>query len=62
MMEKKLYRSSEHYVLGGVCGGIAEYFDTSPTLVRIIAVILSLLPGIGIISYIIAWILIPRRT
>lgn len=61
MMEKKLYRSSEHYVLGGVCGGIAEYFDTSPTLVRIIAVIFSLLPGIGIISYIIAWILIPRR-
>ena len=60
-MGKKLYRSSEHYLLGGVCGGIAEYFDTSPTLVRIIMVVLSLLPGIGIISYIIAWILIPRR-
>ena len=54
-MDKKLYRSSEHYVLGGVCGGIAEYFDTSQTLVRIIVVILSLLPGIVIISYIIAW-------
>jgi len=60
-MDKKLYRSSENYVLGGVCGGIAEYFDTSPTLVRIIVVVLSLLPGIGIISYIIAWIVIPRR-
>ncbi|MCH9025232.1 MAG: PspC domain-containing protein [candidate division Zixibacteria bacterium] len=60
-MKKKLYRSSEQYILGGVCGGIAEYFDTSPTLVRIITIILSVLPGVGLISYIIAWIVIPRR-
>ncbi len=60
-MDKKLYRSSEHYILGGVCGGIAEYFDTSPTLIRIVTIILSILPGVGLISYIIAWILIPRR-
>jgi len=60
-MEKKLDRSSENYILGGVCGGIAEYFGTSPTLVRIITIILSILPGVGLISYIIAWIVIPRR-
>ena len=60
-MDKKLYRSSEQYILGGVCGGIAEYFNTSPTLIRIVTIILSILPGVGLISYIIAWILIPRR-
>jgi phage shock protein PspC (stress-responsive transcriptional regulator) len=60
-MAKQLFRSRENKVLGGVCGGIAEYFDTSPTLVRIITLILFLLPGIGVLTYIILWLVIPLR-
>ena len=41
MSNKRLYRSSTNYMLAGVCGGIAEYFDIDPTLVRLAWVILS---------------------
>ena len=60
-MAKKLYRSNVNKILGGVCGGIAEYYDTSPTLVRIITLLAFLLPGIGILTYIVLWIVIPAR-
>ncbi|MBN1213438.1 MAG: PspC domain-containing protein [candidate division Zixibacteria bacterium] len=60
-MNKRLYRSRESKIIGGVCGGLGEYFELDPTLVRIITVLLFILPGIGILSYIIAWILIPLR-
>lgn len=58
---KRLYRSSTDKVLGGVCGGIAEYLEVDPVVVRLIWVIASLLWGIGIIAYILAWIIIPAR-
>lgn len=61
MSNKRLYRSSTNYMLAGVCGGIAEYFDIDPTLVRLAWVILSCIgAGIGIIAYIIASIIIPK--
>ncbi|MGD8605403.1 MAG: PspC domain-containing protein [Anaerolineales bacterium] len=60
-MEKHLYRSRRNRILGGVCGGIAEYFGLDPTLVRIITVLLMLLPGIGVLTYVILWIVIPAR-
>jgi phage shock protein C len=60
-MEKHLYRSRQNRILGGVCGGIAEYFGLDPTLVRIITVLLMLLPGIGVLTYVILWIVIPAR-
>ena len=60
-MEKHLYRSRQRRIVGGVCGGIGEYFGLDPTLVRIITVLLFLLPGIGILTYIILWIIIPAR-
>jgi phage shock protein C len=60
-MQKKLYRSNTNRVIAGVCGGIGEYFGLDPTLVRIITILLVLLPGINIIAYIIAWIIIPLR-
>jgi phage shock protein C len=41
-MEKRLYRSRRERILGGVCGGIAEYFGLDPSLVRIVAVLLIL--------------------
>ncbi|MBC7189070.1 PspC domain-containing protein, partial [Candidatus Aerophobetes bacterium] len=58
-MSKRLYRSRKDKVIAGVCGGIAHYFDVDPLLVRIFAVLTIFANGIGIIGYIIAWIIIP---
>lgn len=60
---RKLYRSGENKMLAGVCGGIGEYFNVDPTLIRLIWVVLTLISlGVGgIIAYIIAWILIPEN-
>lgn len=59
-MGRKLYRSREQKMLGGVCGGIAEYFDIDVTLVRLIC-LLAVFSGFGLIPYIIAWIIIPEN-
>lgn len=61
MDKKKLYRSKKNRIIGGICGGIAEYFDIDPVLIRIIAVLTIFANGIGIIAYIIAWIIIPQN-
>jgi phage shock protein PspC (stress-responsive transcriptional regulator) len=58
---KRLYRSGRDKILGGVCGGIAEYLGVDPVLIRLIWVIAALAWGAGIIAYIIAWIIIPRN-
>ncbi|KAF2956960.1 PspC domain-containing protein [Marinitoga sp. 38H-ov] len=60
-MRKELYRSKSDKMLGGVCGGLAEYFDISSTLVRLICLALMLIDGVGLIIYIIAWIIIPEE-
>ena len=60
MAIKRLYRSAKDKILGGVCGGIAEYYNIDPTLVRLLWVIFSLLYGVGILAYIIAWIIVPK--
>ncbi|MBA7682821.1 hypothetical protein ES703_91176 [subsurface metagenome] len=60
-MAKRLYRSRKDCVIAGICGGIAEYFDIDPILVRIITVLTIFLNGIGLIAYIIAWIFIPQN-
>jgi len=59
-MAKKLYRSRKNKVLGGVCGGLGEYFSIDPTIIRVVFVIL-LLPGgfPGLIPYLILWIVVP---
>ena len=60
-MNKKLYKSNENKMLDGVCGGIAEYFDIDPTVARLGWVVFCALGGSGILAYIIAAIVIPRR-
>lgn len=55
---KRIYRSRTQRVIGGVCGGLGEYFNVDPVIVRVIWFIL-LLGGVGLIAYIIAWIVIP---
>ncbi|MFW6149127.1 MAG: PspC domain-containing protein [Atribacterota bacterium] len=56
---KKLYRSRKDSKIAGVCGGIAEYFDVDPTIIRLLALLTIFFGGGGIIAYIIAWIIIP---
>lgn len=62
-MKKKLYKIEKGRKLEGVCGGIAEYFDIDPTLVRLIWVLFTACSlGSGIIAYIIAAIIMPRKS
>ena len=59
---KRLYRSTRERVLGGVCAGFGEHLDVDPMVIRLIWVAVTLLSlGIGIIVYIIAWIIIPEE-
>ena len=60
-MKGKLYRIEEGKVICGVCGGIAEYFNVDPTLVRVVWAIVSCFAGAGILAYIAAAIIIPSR-
>jgi phage shock protein PspC (stress-responsive transcriptional regulator) len=57
--EKILYRSKQNRLVGGICGGIGEYFDIDPTIIRIIFILITLFGGSGIILYIILWLIIP---
>lgn len=61
-MEKKLYRSQSERMIGGVCGGIAEYFNIDPTFVRLAFVILAFAGGPGILIYIAMLLLVPEET
>jgi phage shock protein C len=59
---KRLYRSKNERILGGVCAGLGEHFDIDPTVIRLVwAVITVLSIGTGVLVYIIAWILIPEE-
>lgn len=62
MEPKKLMKSDDNRVLCGVCGGIGEYFNIDPVVIRLIWVIFSLMGGAGILAYIIAAIIVPART
>src|SRR6185436_17166142 len=59
---KRLYRKSSSGRIAGVCAGIAEYLDTDVTLVRLVWVVLSIVPGGfigGLVAYVAAWIVMP---
>ena len=59
---KRLYRSSDNRVFAGICGGLGEYFDVDPTVVRVVYVLLSLLTAfMGVFLYIILLFVIPNR-
>lgn len=60
-MEKRLYRSYTDKMLGGVCGGLGEYFDIDPVIIRVLFVVAVLFGGGGILAYIILWIVIPQK-
>ncbi|MET0112789.1 MAG: PspC domain-containing protein [Limnospira maxima] len=58
---KKLYRSREHCQIAGVAGGVAQYFNVDPLLVRLTFIILGLSAAPGIIIYAILWVLVPKE-
>ncbi len=60
-MNKKLYKSTTDKKLDGVCGGLGEYLNIDPTVIRLAWVIFSLLGGSGILAYIIAALVIPTN-
>ena len=59
---KRLYRSNSDRKIGGVCGGLAEYMEVDPTLIRLVAVCLVIFGGTGLIAYLIAWVIIPEQS
>ncbi len=58
-MNRKLYRSRKHRVIGGVCGGLAEYLNTDPVAIRLVWLLLVLVGGTGVLLYLLAWIIMP---
>lgn len=60
-VSRRLYRSQQQRMIGGVAGGLAEYFEVDVTLVRLLWVLAVFAGGGGILAYIIAWILIPEE-
>ena len=59
-MEKRLYKSASNRVLCGVCGGIGEYFNVDPTIIRLLWLVLICGWGSGILFYIIEAVIIPE--
>lgn len=58
-MQKRLYRSRDEKIIGGVCGGLGEYLSVDPTLIRLALVLITLFGGAGIIAYLILWVVVP---
>lgn len=58
---KRLYRSGRDRILGGVCGGLGDYFNVDPVIIRLLWVLFSFIYGVGLLAYLIAWIIIPRN-
>ena len=59
---KRLYRAApKDSIIGGVCAGIAEYFEIDPTLVRLLWVLFIFGMGTGLLAYFILWIIVPRK-
>jgi len=57
--EKILIRSRTNRLIGGVCGGLGEYFDIDATLIRIIFILITIFGGSGILLYLVLWLIIP---
>lgn len=60
---KRLYRSEDYQMIGGVCGGIGEYFNIDPTIVRVLfALMMFPTIGFGFVIYILCWAIIPSKS
>jgi len=60
-MEKRFLRSKSDRIIGGVCGGLGHYLGIDPVIIRIVWLILFFAGGVGLLAYIIAWIIVPEE-
>lgn len=59
--QKRFYRNPDEKIIGGVCGGLAAYFNINPQWIRLIFILVTLLgAGIGIVAYLIIWLIVPE--
>jgi phage shock protein C len=58
---KQLYRSQKQRMVAGVCGGIAEYLNVDPTVVRLVFVVVTLFAGSGFLVYLLLWLVVPNE-
>lgn len=59
--KKRLYRSRSERILAGVCGGLADYLGLDPVLVRVLWIVVVLSFGLGILAYVLLWLLTPEE-
>jgi phage shock protein PspC (stress-responsive transcriptional regulator) len=59
--EKRLRRSVDDRVIAGVCGGLANYFDIDPVVVRVVFALLLVFAGGGLLAYLVLWIVMPEE-
>src|SRR5579863_297707 len=60
-MDRKLYRDDFHKKIGGVCAGLAEYFNIDVAIVRVIFVLALIFHGGGFLIYVVLWIVLPKK-
>lgn len=60
-MKRRVYRLTDNKVIAGVCSGLGEYFDIDPTWVRLLFLLSIFANGLGILAYVVAWIVIPAK-
>jgi len=61
-MAKRLYRSRKDRKIWGICGGLAEYFDVDPVIVRVIFVASIFCGTLGLWVYLIMWLIVPEES
>jgi phage shock protein C len=63
-VQRRLVRSRRNRMIAGVCGGLAEYVNVDPTVIRLIWALLTVFPGTlpaGLVGYLIAWLIVPEE-
>jgi len=63
-MQRRLMRSRRNRMVAGVCGGLADYLNVDPTIVRLLWALATIFPGtlpVGLLGYLLAWIIIPEE-
>jgi phage shock protein PspC (stress-responsive transcriptional regulator) len=55
-----MYRSRQHKIIAGVCGGLAEKWNMPPTMMRLLFILSCILPGPQIVIYLIMWVIVPK--
>jgi phage shock protein C len=58
--KKRLFRSKSNKVIAGVCGGLGDYFDTDPVLIRVLFLVFLLAAGSTLLVYLIMWLIVPK--